>query len=263
MRKISGDYPLLIPGLHSGQALIKSELKKRNIICAHRGWRKSSFGIHMVIEHLLTGQNAGWYAPTFNVVVGANWVDFNRAGFGNTDWFNKTENTWTIPGHGTCYFFSMDRPGTARGGTFSLGIAEELGEWGQGIYESVFEPIVQKVDGTIIAFGTPNNTNPHNDFETILERCIDYPETHNGYHIPAWGAELVDGELVQGLAKDTKYMCTEGIFPTWQSVVDSYRRSINKSKWRVEYLCKFESSQGSMFAGVNEVCTLKPELVYA
>lgn len=262
MRKIEGSHGLLIPDLHRGQWLIKNELKKRNFICAHRGWRKSSLGIHLVIEHLLTGQNAGWYAPTFNVVTGANWIDFKKACYGNEDWFNKTENSWTIPGKGTCYFFSMDRPGTARGGTFSLAIGEEMGEWSDGVYESVVEPIVQKVDGMFVGIGTPNTVNPHNNFHHLVESAKDYPETHNSYVIPAWGADLVDGQLVEGIDPYYDYICRESPFRTFAEMVGSYGRSENKDRWKIEYLCRFISSQGGQFDGIQECCTLTPELVY-
>lgn len=262
MRKIGGEIGLLIPDLHTGQQLIKSELKKRNFICAHRGWRKSSFGIHLVIEHLLTGQNAGWYAPTFNVVTSANWVDFKRACYGNEDWFNKTDSSWTIPGKGTCFFFSMDRPATARGGTFNLAIGEEMGEWAEGVFESVVEPIVQKVEGTFVGIGTPNLVTPLNDFYELVNRAKDDPENENSYIIPAWGADLVEGELVQGLSEYTKYRCVESPFTTFEKMQRSWGRARNKNRWQIEYLCKFISSEGTQFDGVDECCDQTPVMIY-
>ena len=256
MRRSAKDFGVMIPELHEGQQRVKDNLKKRNYICAHRGWRKSSFGIHLAIEHLLKGHNVGWYAPTFNVVTSSNWVDFKRACYGNDYWFNKSESSWTIPGCGTCFFFSVDRPGTARGGTFTLAIGEEMGEWQDGVFESVVQPIVKKVDGTFVGIGTPNTVLPYNDFYKRIQSAKNYPESHASFLIPAWGADFVDGILTEGVAGDYQYISRELPFRAFQDLVEDYEMSDDKMKWRVEYLCRFESSAGGQFSGVSECCIL-------
>jgi len=255
------DQEILVPDLHSGQKLVKAERKKRNFVCAHRGWRKSSLAIHLVVEHLLTGQNAGWYAPTFNVVTSSNWVDFKKVAGGDSTWFNKNESSWTIPGRGTCFFFSMDRPESARGGTFSLAIGEEMGEWSDGIFESIVEPIVQKADGEFWGIGTPNIITPLNDFHRLVELAASYPDTHNSYIIPAWGADFdANGDLVEGLDPSYRYCCKESPFRTFKEMAASWTRARNPDRWQIEYLCRFISSEGVQFSGVDEACILKPIL---
>ena len=258
------DYELKIPDLHPGQALVKCELKKRNYICAHRGWRKSSLAIHLVIEHLLTGQNVGWFVPTFNTVTAANWVDFDNACGGDKAWFNKSENTWTMPGKetgfGTCFFFSVDRPGTARGPTFTLGIGEEMGEWQDGVFESVVQPIVKKANGMFVGVGTPNPFNPYNDFYKRMESAKKYPKTHASFLIPAWGADFVDGVLTEGVSPGYKYMSKELPFPTFQDVLDDYEQSDDPVKWKIEYLCQFISQAGGQFDNIDNCCSLRPIL---
>ncbi len=252
-------YRFQIPLWHRGQMAVYAHKRRQNFICAHRGWRKSSMQIWMMFDWLMTGQDMGWYAPTSKTHLN-NWREIYKClkhipNYEN--WFNHTDYTFSIPGHGTCYFFSLENPDNARGFTFGLGLGDEMGEWADGVYESVVWPIMKKAAGTFWGFGTPNTVMPQNDFYNRLEHAKRHPDSMASYIIPYLNARYVDGDLVPGT--DQTYTM-DFPFANFDELREDFHQTMPhmRAKWRIEYLCEFIADAGGQFDGIDECCRLMP-----
>ena len=255
----SSSAALEIPEWHEGQHLVDSEARKINIVCAHRGWFKSSFAVNKAIMHLASGRDMGWYASTM-VPIRDNWTQLQRVVAkypGSADWFNKSDHTFQIPGKGKCFFYSLEVPDNARGPSYPLVICEEAGMWDEGVYESIVEPIASKVDGTVWMFGTPNTRNPNNFFWSMINQAKDFPDHMASWVIPARGADIINEKLVCGVSDMTRYANPMAPFKSDEIMQMKYSMSLRKRKFEIEYLCHFLSDEGGQFENVDAVCTVK------
>ena len=260
MKAIAGKVGMQLPGWHQGQHLVDSELKEINIICAHRGWWKSSYMINKAVMHLLTGRNLGWYAPTTKPIED-NWTLLKRVVEdipGSGDWFNESKKSFTIPGKGTAFFYSLEIEDNARGPSYSLVLGEEAGMWSETAFESVVEPIAAKAEGQVILAGTPNPANPNNFFYNLIHTAKDNPESMASWIIPALGADVVNDKLVVGIDPMTRYCNPGAPFRSVEKMQAKYAMSQRKRRWEIEYLCKFHSDEGGQFENVDSVCTIRP-----
>jgi len=214
------------------------------------------------MEHLLTGQSLGWYADTFKPLASIMREISDRvlAHVPNKEsWFNKSANTFTIPGAGTAYFFSMENEDNARGWTFPLILVEEMGAWKEGTWESVVEPVAEKILGTSLCVGTPNPANPFDDFHHNLTNTGNDPEKKS-WVIPAMGA-VYDAELDKLLVGQhplTRYANPMPPFDNPERLIRAFEKSQRKRRWMIEYLCSFVSDDGNQFDDVEKVCTIVP-----
>lgn len=248
-----------LPTWHDGQIRVNKERRKYSILCAHRGWWKTSFSIRIAFEWLLSGRDMGWWSPTYKHVQNA-WIDFRRI-VGHDDFFNKGDNTFTIQHDGrklgTCYFFSMVDATSARGYTLP-GIGDEMGLWDEGTWDRVVKPVVNKygADGWFLGNGTPNTSNPYNDFQHLIEDSDRYPDQYASWIIPCYGADIIDGMLVRDVHKYREYHNPISPFDSWESCVMDYEMSHRKTSWAIEHLCHFVVDEGGQFTGINETCNI-------
>lgn len=261
--KIEGIVKAQLPSWHSGQIKVDSELVNQNFICAHRGWWKSAYMVRKMIEHLITGRDVGWYAPTMDTIRD-NWTQIVRAveGIeGHEEWFKKNDLTFTIPGAATCHFYSLEVEARKRGPSYTLVLGDEAGEWSDTAYMSVVRPIAKKLNGQIILCGTPNVANPNNWWQRILTKAEDNRTRMRSWIIPALGTELIDEVLVPGVSPMTPYCNPVAPFTSIEDMLAEFDDYDNKNSWYREYLCHFIADAGGQFAGIDECCSIIPEKV--
>lgn len=253
-----GELELWIPTLHPGQEMVLREAKKTNVLCAHRGWWKSSLAIQLAVRHLATGQDMGWYASTMNHIED-NWSllkKVTRNVPNAIEWFNQSKHTFTMPGGGTCFFYSLEIPDNARGPSYPLVIGEEAGTWPDDIFESIVEPIAQKVQGDVWLIGTPNTYKPNNWFYKQVVQASDWPDYMKSWVIPARGAMFINEEIICNASSMSAYSNPYAPFPTDAHMQMMYAKADRKRKWRVEYLCDWISDEGGQFENIDNVCSL-------
>lgn len=264
-----GKFSLNLYPQHQGQVTVDNSDVVRKWICAHRGWFKSTYLVDKALGYLLQGDNVGWYAPTHKHL-GNNYNQILEVvGNDKDQWFNKSEHTFTLPGtEAKIYFFAVnaEKGDDARGWTFKHGIGDEMGEWDNGIWESAIEPCMTKyIDldhpgrgGDFTGAGTPNTSNPQNDFFVQLMDAENYPETHQSWIIPARGGDMVGEELVLHIHPNDNLSNPIAPFYSDQAMLDSYKRAQSKARWRIEYLCHFLADNAGQFSeeSVNQTCIL-------
>ncbi len=256
-----------LPSWHEGQNYVYKTRKRYSFLASHRGWRKTSMCVRMAIEWLLTGRDMAWWSPTHKHIMNS-WVDFKRVlGQGdNSDWFNKSDHTLTLKLEGrplgTCYFFSLEVPDNARGWTLP-GIGDEMGMWDKDVFDGIVKKVVQKYgpDTWFFGNGTPNPSDPFNDFYKHLTSAKHFPESRASWVIPLFGADVINGELTPNLHPMAKYANLDSPFANFQEALEDYEIDRHNGKgttWEIEYLCKFQSDSGGQFTGVNLACDISP-----
>lgn len=262
---ITGDAEYKLPAYHSGHLEVIKRMKKRNLICAHRGWRKSTFAIRQMFAHLLTGQDAGMYAQNYSPIY-SNFREMKITGIPE-EWIHKSAPiTFSIPNKGTLYCYSMDNGDTARGPTYPLVLVEEAGTLARGHRESVIYPVFKKCGGVLIETGTPDPADPYNEFYDEIHKAKKFPNRISSFVIPALGATYNNetGELEFPSTPDP--LSSPVPFPEADSDYESqkdfmredFQMATNKNRWRIEWLCEFLTDEGSQYENIDQVCCINP-----
>ena len=260
------EWEIAVPALHPGQKAVLDARRRRNIVCAHRGWPKSTLLTRLAVEFLMAGYPVGWYAPTSNTLLD-NWNQhwarvLTKKGLDAC--LHRTDQKITLPGVGveTCWFYSMEIPSNAAGPTYPVLLLDEGGSWPDGAFDSVIEPICVKA---LAAYGwyelwwvgTPSRDgNPYNDFWHALQQGLtgEDPET-SAHLIPGPARVDPSGRLVyrESPLANPAY--------SFDMLANSFARTRRPERWRIEYLCEFLSDQGGQFEGVQGVCHLPCQAV--
>ncbi len=257
------------PMPHQGHRRVRAEMKGKNTvyICAHRGWQKSTFIIDDMLDYLETGMNCGMYAQNYKPL-NNNFQEMRKCLFPE-EYFNKTEKTFSLPGAGTCFQYTLENPDAARGPTYGKVYCEEAGAWDDGVRSSVVYPVARKCGGQIIETGTFSPANPKNDFYNKLHNAYKYPEFQYAKIIPALGATYNQdtGELEFPPTLDP--YCNPKPFPQpGQPQLETYEmqkrmmqmefeQETNKIKFRIEWLCEPLTDEGGQFDNISSVCNVK------
>lgn len=267
IKSLGGELALNLPLWHDGMNKVWDERKQTNLVCAHRGWWKSSMAIRQAIEHVAPRElelgpceAVGWYSHTWKPILNV-WKEIKLMTGNNDDLFNKTDHTFTIPGGESIYFYSMEDPDNARGPTFTKMILDEAGELEDGVRSKVLYPILLKTLATggkadFWEYGTPNTRNPKNDFWNLIISAKDHLSTKASWIIPC-NADIDENENL--FEKYSPYANPNYQF---QVLFESYREAqeLNTHRdWQVEWLCKFISTEGGQFEDPELICTLKWE----
>lgn len=248
----SGEVILNLPGWHRGQKQVWAERQRFNFLDAGRGWRKTSFLMTIAVQHLLTGRNAGWYAPTYKHILNA-LQEFHK-GLGHIAEFNKSEMWMKIPGKGTLFFYSLEIPDNARGTTYPLILVDEAAFVPDGVYDAILYPIAAKAfatfnQGDVWCVSTPNGRNWF--WRQWMLAQAGEPNMASWY-APALGCEIVDEKLVRKphALENPAYIFEE---------MDRLFRTMARRQFRVEILAEFLDDEGSQFSGVAAISTLTPK----
>ncbi len=239
-----------LPSWHDGQKMVWENRRKRNFICAHRGWWKTTFCMTLCVEQLLKGNSSRWYAPTMRPIRDAIDEHFKKALPESLAPEHKTEQTIKMNGAAVS-FYSLEADEHSRGPQSTLAIGDEWGLVKDGIYESVVDPVLMKSDGDGWFFGTYNDHDPFNHFwqmiNTVAPTRPDYIQAHT---IPVCARVNDQGELEPF---DSPF-CNANI--TYEQLENSYYTAFNKTRWRIEWTCEALSLDGAVFTNIYEACVL-------
>ncbi len=240
-----------LPEWHSGQHHVFNNQKRRNFICAHRGWYKTSFCMSLAVNAMLRGTSSRWWAPTMIPINDAINEHFMKALPRELLNQHKTEQYIEMNGN-RVQFYSLMSDENSRGPSATLGFGDEWGLVREDVYESVVDPILMKSNGTGWFFGTYNDTDPFNHFyKMINEIAPTRPDYIQALTIPVSAKVNSQGDLEpmeSPLANPAlKYPDLENSFYT----------APNKTKWRIEWLCEALSLDGAVFTNIHKACCLQ------
>lgn len=268
MRKgqgIVGTIDYVRPALHPGQVAVKEAMARLTLLCAGRGWRKSSLGVDVALDGLMSGEHVWWTCFTsepIDIVINEIWRPIV---FGEEVWdacYHKGDRVLFLPGCKPMRFTSLQEAKNSRGATPDRIIVDEAGMLMRGSFTSVVEPMLFKniEGGMVLMIGTPDPDDPLNDFHAYLHKEFD-PEEQDEFEadevarfiIPVVGAEVSrEGELVR---KPHPY---ENPNYSFEKLRRSFKRTPEHQRpaWEVEYLCAFKVGGSTQIQNVERVCLL-------
>lgn len=259
------DSRVILPDLHPGQKFLYGNRRKKNWVCAGRGWRKSSLAVDLAVLAAKEGANVHYSAFTFGPIKKLHDELWRPVVFGKENWerfYNATDHVLRFEDWGVIQFASLVEAETSRGGSPDLMIVDEAGEVEDWVWESIILPMRDKLNCELWVFGTPNPFNPKNEFyrklklDTTLRQNADTMSAI----IPVFGAEVIGDELVR---RPSPYELPfygeateeEGWDKMWMGWMQT--SASGRIKWRIERLCHFLKDEGSVIEDPEKVCNLE------
>lgn len=231
---------ITLPAPHLGQATVRREAKRFNILSAGRRWRKSTHVMAIAAEAMAHGKTILWGAPTFNQVrIG--WDELQKAGRGLMR-FHVQRMTATLPETGGQVIFrSLDNPDNARGYTADGVIIDEAGDVRPEAWYEVLRPTLMDTGGWLWAIGTPKGRNWFWR-EWLKSHSRD---DYMSWQIPTVGCHLdMEGNLTR-----KKHPLENPDIP-WEEIVNIFESS-PLDTFRQEILAEFLENEGSVFRNID------------
>ena len=251
---------------HPGHRALLRAKRKKNYFAAGRGWRKSSFLVNRCLDHMEQGVPCWWGAFTGKPIERVIEELWKSKIFGPEQWeryYNATKMILQLPGWGPLQFVSLEEPDNARGASPGFMVLDEAGLLPRGVFASVVSKIRAKLDCELWAPGTPDPTDPQNDFYDLLHLDTSKHENADVMNaiIPAFGARVMaDGEtLVRDphpfeLPHYGKATEEEGWTLLWREWMQTSPR--DRILFRIEVLCEFLRASGNQIENPEKVCVL-------
>ncbi len=235
-----------LPMPHTGQRMVRSQMRRFNWLCAGRRWRKTTTGLSVAVEHAVHGGEYVWGAPTFKQVrIG--WSEMRRA-CGNVVTFNESRMEATFPdsghGNGIIHFVSLDNPDNARGFTANGVIVDEGSEIAERAWYEIMLPMLIDTQGWMLNMFTPKGRN-YTWREVMKAREGDDPESIS-WQIPALGVVIDEerGELLR-----VPHPLENPELPFSEMVRDF--QTMPRRTFQQEILAEFLDDAGGVFRGVE------------
>lgn len=251
--KGNSEFSIALPALHPGQKAVLAAARRVNFVCAGRGWRKSTLGVHLVVDYAMRRKRQVLWTAFTSAPITTIQTDHFKTVFGEMwyQFYDSTKGILQPPGWAPTFFRSLEDPDATRGVTPGLIINDEMGALGRGIYRSVLAAAAFKSKGDFWGFGTPNPADPYNDFyNNVTAPATDY---RIGHVLPVVGAKVIDGKLVR---KPHPY---ENPFYTFEELEQFWNDCVTEAdrvRFRIELLCEFLRDEGSQIEDPEKACIL-------
>ena len=177
-----------LPRLHSAQAQVRKERKRRNVLCNGRRWGKNIFLQFLAVETATKGQFMGWSAPVYKQTLD----DYRALENILAPVIVKrsiSEMRLELAGGGVVEFWSLDKPDTIRGKRYHRFIVNEAGFVPDllNIRNNIIMPTLIDFQGDEWYSGTPKGMN---GFYTLYNQQGDewarwQMSSYKNPHIPA------------------------------------------------------------------------------
>ena len=219
-----------LPRLHSAQAQVRKERKRRNVLCNGRRWGKNIFLQFLAVETATQGQFMGWSAPVYKQTLD----DYRALENILAPVIVKrsiSEMRLELAGGGVVEFWSLDKPDTIRGKRYHRFIVNEAGFVPDllNIRNNIIMPTLIDFQGDEWYSGTPKGMN---GFYTLYNQQGDewarwQMSSYKNPHIPA-------------------------------EELDSLKSLMPERAFSQEILAQFLEDGGGVFRKVRDASTLKP-----
>lgn len=159
---------ITIPKLHAGQAKVKAEAVRFNVLECGRRFGKTLFGEELLLTTALDGKPAGWFAPTSKIMAEA-WRDVDRVLAPLVTTRSKIENRLELLGGGSVDFWSVDHPDSGRGRKYARVIVDEASIIRDldAVWQQTLRPTLTDYRGDAWFLGTPKG---HNAFHKLFAK---------------------------------------------------------------------------------------------
>jgi len=183
---------------HSGQAKIKKNLKRFNVISCGRRFGKTQLGIDLAIGMLLKGKPVGWFAPTYKFVTEV-YTQIETTLFAVIKSANKTERRIELINGAVFECWTLDVQDIARGRKYARIFVDEAAmvsnlerQWNEAI-----RPTLADFKGDAFFLSTPKG---YNYFYTLFLKELVDPEWKS-FTAPTEANPYIDPVEVESMRK--------------------------------------------------------------
>lgn len=237
-----------LPRLHTGQSLVKSELRRFNLLLAGRRWRKTTLGAaYLIYNAWLYGGEYLWGSPTHDQnKIAASYME--RILKGKEYKFNRSTMDLEIPANGSLiHLRSLHKPDNARGFTLNGVVIDEAAYINGDAYNEVLRPTLMDTLGWSFMITTPASYNWISDIFNAGNS-----DSNRVWRIPSYGVAYDENRKL--VRKPHRY---ENPHLKFEELV-SLSQTMTEIAFRQEILCEFVSDLLNPFTNIDKLCTLLP-----
>lgn len=232
---------ITLPMPHPGQQYVRTNMRRMTWVRSGRRWRKTTLGMSLAVEDVLTGHEDLWTAPTFDQVRIA-WNEMKKATSGVFT-FNTTQMMAEFgPTGGRIKFRSLDNPDNARGHTVTGRVfMDEAAFVADAAWYEILRPMLMDSGGGGFFMFTPNGRN------WVWRECeaAAHRSDSAAFHAPSVGAEIRQGELIR-----VPHPLENPDIP-WDEIVNLFH-TMPERTFRQEILAEFVEDAGGVFHNVDD-----------
>lgn len=218
-----------MPKHHEGQARVEREAQRFNVVACGRRWGKTTFGIDRVLRPALEGKPAGWFSPTYRMLLEV-WREVSRRIRPVATKVNAQEKRMELQTGGVIEFWSLTDPDVARGRKYAqicvdeAAMVDDLEE----AWQAVLRPTLTDYAGGAWFLSTPKGRNYFQQMfswgqpDDKAEWASWQMPTGTNPHIPPSEIEAMKSELhsrVYAQEVDARFIeDVEGALWTWDTI---------------------------------------------
>lgn len=245
MAQTQTERAIYLPEPHAGQQAVLQAFRSYRFIWldAGRRWRKTSLGLHPMVESVLTtGQEYVWAAPSYKQArIG--WMEMKRAASEVCD-FNESRMEVRFPNGGLIHYLSLENYDKDRGYTSFGTVIDEGSECPGAAYYEVVRHFLTGTDGWQLVMATPKGRNWF--FTEWLAASHGERAGHVAFQIPSFGCAIdaENGRLIR------QPHPLENPHLTMAEMEELYEQ-LGERRFRQEILAEFLDDAGGVFRGVR------------
>lgn len=217
-----------LPRPHPGQRDILKGLRRFNVIACGRRFGKTILGTNRLVETVLDGQPAGWFAPTYKYLTDV-WRDMTRLLKPVIRVASKQEFRLEVITGGVAEFWSLEDKDAGRGRKYARVVIDEAAkvkDLGDIFYEAI-RPTLSDLRGDADFLSTPKGMN-------FFWQCFARGSDPREAEWTAWCKPTLHNPFIA------------------PSEIDAARVQLPDRVFRQEYLAEFIEDAGGVFRGVRE-----------
>lgn len=228
MRTSNQTLTVKIPRPHPGQRDILHGVKRWNVIACGRRFGKTILGTNRLIQTILDGHPAGWFAPTYKYLTDV-WRDVTRILKPVTRVISKQELRLELITGGVAEFWSLEDKDAGKSRKYARAIIDEaamvkdLGE----IFNEAIRPTLSDLRGDAYFLSTPKGMN-------FFWQCFARGSDVNESEWTAWCKPTLSNPYIH------------------PDEIEAARRQLPDRVFRQEYLAEFIEDAGGVFRRVRE-----------
>lgn len=162
---------LTLPRPHAAQRAVLEEQARFNVVCCGRRFGKTTLGIDRLLEPALDGKPAGWFAPTYRILIPA-WRELVTLLAPVTAKVNSSERRIELVTGGVIEMWSLTDEDSARGRAYARIVIDEAAQVPglESTWNKVLRPTLTDYQGDAWFLSTPRGLN---FFHTLWQRGQD------------------------------------------------------------------------------------------
>lgn len=219
---------------HLAQAQIRREARRFNVVDCGRRFGKTLFGGDLLVESVLRGEPAAWFAPSYKYLIEV-WDAVTDTLAPIITEVNKTDKRLKTMSGGVVRMWTLQDKDAGRGDAYARVVIDEAAMVPNlmSIWDNAIRPTLTDYQGDAWIFSTPKG---HNAFWQMWQRGQGGEPDWRSWKFPTAA---------------NPYMLA--------SEIEQARRTLPERVFAQEYLAEFMEDAGGVFRRVMAAATLEPQ----